>query len=114
LDDSLNIIGVGTAKSLGIKKGAIVDIDETVHSIRSAIEQAEHMVGMQIQNVVVSVNGNHVQLQSCHGVVAVQSEDREISDEDITRVIDGAQVMSIPPEREIIDVIPKQFIVDGL
>src|SRR5699024_6399964 len=58
--------------------------------------------------------GNHVQLHPCHGVVAVQSENREISDEDVTRVIDGAQVMSIPPEREIIDVIPKQFIVDGL
>ncbi|HLR88236.1 MAG TPA: cell division protein FtsA, partial [Atopostipes sp.] len=57
---------------------------------------------------------NHIQLQPCHGVVAVQSDNREISDEDITRVIDGAQVVSIPPEREIIDVIPKQFIVDGL
>src|SRR5699024_7147140 len=58
--------------------------------------------------------GNHVQLHPCHGVVAVQSENREISDEDVTRVIEGAQVISIPPEREIIDVIPRQFIVDGL
>lgn len=114
LDHSLNIIGVGTAKSLGINKGAIVDIDETVHSIRNAVEQAEHMVGMQVQNVIVSVNGNHVQLHPCHGVVAVQNEDKEIRDDDIVRVIDGAQVMSIPPEREIIDVIPQQFIVDGL
>ncbi|GAB3067924.1 cell division protein FtsA [Virgibacillus ainsalahensis] len=114
LNDSLNIIGVGTAKSNGMKKGAIVDIDQTVQSIRSAVEQAERMVGMQIDSVVVGINGNHIQLQPCHGVVAVQSEDREISDEDITRVIDGAQVISIPPEREIIDVIPKQFIVDGL
>lgn len=114
LEQSLNIIGVGTAKSLGINKGAIVDIDETVHSIRSAVEQAEHMVGMQIENVVVSINGNHVQLHPCHGVVAVQNDDNEIGNEDIARVIDGAQVMSIPPEREIIDVIPEQFIVDGL
>ncbi|MGM8211833.1 cell division protein FtsA [Virgibacillus sp. W0430] len=114
LNDSLNIIGVGTAKSSGMKKGAIVDIDETVQSIRNAIEQAEHMVGMQIERVVVGINGNHIQLQPCHGVVAVQSENREIGDEDIARVIDGAQVISIPPEREIIDVIPKQFIVDGL
>ncbi|MFC4557021.1 cell division protein FtsA [Virgibacillus kekensis] len=114
LNDSLNIIGVGTAKSNGMKKGAIVDIDQTVHSIRNAVEQAERMVGMQIDRVVVGVNGNHIQLQPCHGVVAVQSENREIGDEDITRVIDGAQVVSIPPEREIIDVIPKQFIVDGL
>ncbi|WP_249869866.1 cell division protein FtsA [Oceanobacillus saliphilus] len=114
LNDSLNIIGVGTAKSNGMKKGAIVDIDQTVHSIRSAVEQAERMVGMQIESVVVGINGNHIQLQPCHGVVAVQSENREIGDEDVTRVIEGAQVISIPPEREIIDVIPKQFIVDGL
>ncbi|KGP72424.1 cell division protein FtsA [Pontibacillus yanchengensis] len=114
MNDSLNIIGVGTAASNGMKKGAIVDIDQTVNSIRNAVEQAERMVGMQINKVVVGVNGNHVQLQPCHGVVAVQSENREIGEEDINRVIDAAQVMSIPPEREIIDVIPSQFIVDGL
>ncbi|WP_404452510.1 cell division protein FtsA [Virgibacillus necropolis] len=114
VNDSLNIIGVGSAKSNGMKKGAIVDIDQTVNSIKNAVEQAERMVGMEIDRVVVGINGNHVQLQSCHGVVAVQSENREIDNEDITRVIDAAQVLSIPPEREIIDVIPKQFIVDGL
>lgn len=114
LNDSLNIIGVGTAESKGIKKGAIVDIDQTVHSIKNAVEQAERMVGLQIERVVVGINGNHIRLQDCHGVVAVQSENREITNEDVTRVIDGAQVISIPPEREIIDVIPRQFIVDGL
>lgn len=114
LNDSLNIIGVGTAKSTGMRKGAIVDIDQTVQSIQKAIDQAERMVGMDINSVIVGINGNHVQLQSCHGVVAVQSENREITNEDVGRVIDGAQVISIPPEREIIDVIPKQFIVDGL
>lgn len=113
LNDSLNIIGVGTAKSNGLRKGAIVDIDDTVKSIRKAVENAEHMVNMSIENVVVAVNANHVQLHPCHGVVAVQSKDREISDGDVTRVIEAAEVMSIPPEREIIDVIPKQFIVDG-
>lgn len=114
MNDSLNIIGVGTAASNGMKKGAIVDIDQTVQSIRSAVEQAERMVGMQINRVVVGINGNHIQLQPCHGVVAVQSDNREIDEEDINRVLDAAQVMSIPPEREIIDVIPQQFIVDGL
>ncbi|GAE33863.1 cell division protein FtsA [Halalkalibacter akibai] len=111
---SMNIIGVGKSNSEGIKKGSIVDIDETVQSIRRAVEQAERMVGLSIKQVVVGVNGNHVQLQPCHGVVAVSSSDREIGDDDITRVIDAAQVVSIPPEREIIDVIPKQFVVDGL
>ncbi|MDY0405959.1 cell division protein FtsA [Virgibacillus sp. 179-BFC.A HS] len=114
MNDSLNIIGVGTANSNGMKKGAIVDIDQTVNSIRNAVEQAERMVGMHIDSVVVGISGNHVELTPCHGIVAVQSENREINNEDIARVIDGAQVMSIPPEREIIDVIPKQFIVDGL
>lgn len=111
---SLNIIGVGNAPSEGIKKGSIVDIDETVHSIKQAIAQAERMIGLSIKQVIVGVDGNHVQLQPCHGVVAVSSPDREIGDEDIVRVIDAAQVVSIPPEREIIDVIPIQFIVDGL
>ncbi|MCE7794694.1 cell division protein FtsA [Salipaludibacillus sp. CUR1] len=111
---SLNIIGVGESSSEGIKKGSIVDIDETVQSIKKAVEKAERMIGLSINHVIVGVTGNHIQLQPCHGVVAVSSDDREIGDEDITRVIDAAQVISIPPEREIIDVIPRQFIVDGL
>ncbi|MBA2870719.1 cell division protein FtsA [Anoxybacillus calidus] len=114
MNESLNIIGVGNVKSEGLKKGSIVDIDETVQSIKRAIEQAERMVGLDIRRVVVGVSGNHIQLQNCHGIVAVSSENREISDEDVARVIEAAQVISIPPEREIIDVIPKQFIVDGL
>ncbi|MGD7008510.1 cell division protein FtsA [Metabacillus sp. 84] len=113
-DDALNVIGVGNVKSEGLKKGSIVDIDETVHSIKKAVEQAERMVGIPLKRVVVGVAGNHVHLQECHGVVAVSSENREIANEDVRRVIEAAQVMSIPPEREIIDVIPRQFIVDGL
>ncbi len=111
--DTMNVIGVGIAESKGMKKGAIVDIDQTVHSIQNAVDQAERMVDMEIQRVIVSINGSHIDLQECHGVVAVSSETREISDEDIERVIEASQVMSIPPEREIVDVYPKQFIVDG-
>ncbi len=113
-NDSLNIIGVGNVKSEGLRKGSIVDIDETVHSIKQAVEQAERMIGMDIRQVIVGVTGNHVTLQPCHGVVAVSSPNREITNEDVARVMDAAQVVSIPPEREIIDVIPRQFIVDGL
>ncbi|MGC4375553.1 cell division protein FtsA [Fictibacillus sp. Mic-4] len=112
-NESFNVIGVGHAKSAGIKKGSIIDIDETVRSIKKAVEQAERMLGIPINGVIVGVKGNHVKLEPCHGVVAVSSEDREIGDEDIARVIEAAQVVSIPPEREIIDVIPRQFIVDG-
>src|SRR5699024_12547499 len=97
-----------------MRKGAIVVYYETIHSIKSAVEQAEQMVWMNIEHVIVAVNGNQVQLHPCHGVVAVQDDNRDIDDEDITRAIDGAQVMSIPPAREIIDVTPRQFIVDGL
>lgn len=82
--------------------------------LKRAIEQAERMIGMDIRQVIVGITGNHIMLQSSHGVVAVSSENREITDDDIARVIDAAQVVSIPPEREIIDIIPKQFIVDGL
>lgn len=114
VNETLNIIGVGTAKSNGLKKGSIVDIDETVQSIKKAIEQAERMVGIHIDRVVVGIGSNQVQLHSCHGVVAVSNENREIENEDVLRVIDAAQVVSIVPEREIIDVIPRQFIVDGL
>ena len=71
------------------------------------------MVGIHIEQVVVGVNANQVQLLPCHGVVAVSNEDREIGNEDVLRVLD-AQVVSIAPEREFIDVVPRQFIVDGL
>ncbi|KIL47632.1 cell division protein FtsA [Jeotgalibacillus campisalis] len=112
--DSLNIIGVGNVQSEGIRKGSIVDIDETVRSIQKAVDQAERMTGLDIHNVIVGIPGNHVTLQPCHGVVAVSTEDKEIRDEDVARVIDAAQVMPISPEREIINIVPRQFIVDGL
>ncbi len=111
---SLNIIGVGSADSEGIKKGAIVDIDQTVQSIRNAIDHAERMVGLTIDEVYVGISGNHIALQTSHGVVAVSSEDKEIRDTDIDRAIQASKVIALPPEREIVDVVPKEFIVDGL
>jgi len=111
---SINIIGVGSADSEGIRKGSIVDIDQTVQSIRKAVEHAERMVGIEISEVYVGIAGNHIGLQSSHGVVAVSNEDREIGNVDIDRVLQAARVIAVPPEREIIGVIPKQFIVDGL
>jgi cell division protein FtsA len=110
----INIIGVGSTESHGIKKGSIVDIDETVQSIRSAVDHAERMVGIQINEVYVGISGNHITLQPSHGVVAVSNEDREIGTEDIERVIQASQVIALPPERQIIEVVPKQYLVDGL
>lgn len=113
-DERLNIIGVGKAKSKGIKKGGIVDIDKTVQSIREAIETAERMVDMNIHSVVIGFNGNQAELLPCQGIVAVPNDDKEINDEDVERVIDNAKVISYPPDREFLDLVIKQFIVDGL
>jgi cell division protein FtsA len=111
---TIHIVGVGSVDAEGIRKGAIVDIDQTVKSIGSAVEHAERMVGMEIKEVYVGISGNHIELQSSQGVVAVSNEDREIGYEDIDRVLQAARVIALPPEREIIGVVPKQFIVDGL
>ena len=113
-DGQLHVIGVGHVKSNGIRKGAIVDIDATVQSIKKAVDQAERMTGITIHNVVLGVPANQTTVQDVKGVVAVNSEDREITDDDLSRVLESAQVMSIPPEREMINLIPKQFIVDHL
>ncbi|MFB6363806.1 cell division protein FtsA [Paenibacillus elgii] len=113
VNGAINIIGVGSADSQGIRKGAIVDIDQTVQSIRSAVDHAERMVGVQISEVYVGISGNHIALQSSHGVVAVSNEDREIGDDDIERVIQAAKVIPLAPEREIIGVVPNQYVVDG-
>lgn len=109
---SLHVIGVGNVQSAGIRKGTIIDIDATVQSIRKAVEQAERMTGMQIRDVILGIPSNGVLLQDVKGVVAVNSENREITDDDLDRVMKSAQVMSVPPEREIVNIIPKQFIVD--
>ncbi len=109
---SLHVIGVGNVQSAGIRKGTIIDIDATVQSIRKAVDQAERMIGMQIREVILGIPANGVVLQDVKGVVAVNSENREITDDDLDRVMKSAQVMSVPPEREIVNIIPKQFIVD--
>ncbi|MBD8025856.1 cell division protein FtsA [Ureibacillus sp. Re31] len=113
-DNQLHVIGVGNVKSNGIRKGAIVDIDATVQSIKKAVDQAERMTGIKIDEVVLGIPANQTTLQPVKGVVAVNSENREITDEDLERVIESAQVMSIPPERELVNLIPRQFIVDNL
>jgi cell division protein FtsA len=111
---SLHVIGVGNVKSSGIKKGAIVDIDATVQSIKKAVDQAERMIGKEIHEVVLGIPANQVALQPVKGIVAVNSENREITDEDLERVLEAAQVMSIPPERELVNIIPEEYVVDHL
>lgn len=109
----LNIIGVGNEKSEGLSRGVIVDIDETVESIRKAVRQAEQKSNIQIKDVIVGIPSNQIAIEPCHGMIAVSSENREITDVDVYNVISAAKVRSVAPEREIISVIPEEFIVDG-
>jgi cell division protein FtsA len=107
------IIGVGEAVSAGIRRGVIVDIDEAVSSISEALEKAERMTGLTIDHAVVSVGGAQITSQESHGVVAVSRADGEITESDVIRVVDASQAISIPANREILHVIPKNFTVDG-
>ena len=108
-----SIIGVGEAPAAGLRRGVIVDIEEAVSSISQALERAERMTGIPIDHAVVSVGGSHVVSMVSHGVIAVSRADGEITEPDIVRVVDASQAISVPPNREILHVIPKTFTVDG-
>ena len=110
-DDGLNIIGVGTHPSSGLKKGVVVNIDSTVASIRHAVEEAEHMAGVEISSVFVGIAGAHIKGLNSHGVVAVKG--KEVRDVDVQEVIKHARAVAIPLDREIIHVLPQEYIVDG-
>jgi cell division protein FtsA len=107
------IIGVGFARSYGIRKGVVVDIPEAQASIAESLRIAQRGAGVKIDRAIVSIGGTHVLAQSSHGVIAVSRADGEVSLEDIERVIGAAQTFSLPQNREIIHVIPREFIVDG-
>ncbi len=112
-DGTINIIGVGLSPSEGLKKGFVVDIDKTIESINKAVEEAERMAGVKIDSAFVSLVGMDVKLQQNRGVVAVTADDREIRPHDVHRAIEATRVINIPQEREIVDIIAQQFIVDG-
>ena len=110
-DDGINIIGVGTHPSSGLKKGVVVNIDSTVASIKHAIEEAEHMAGVEITTVYAGIAGGHIKGLNSHGIVAVK--DKEVREVDVQRVIEAAKAVAIPLDREIIHVLPQEYIVDG-
>ena len=107
------IIGSGNAPSHGLRRGMVVDMEETIQNVHSAVQRAEAMAGVQIKNAYLTVNGLHINTQTSRGVIAVSRADNEISQSDIDRVIKAASVVSLPPNREIIHVIARNFIVDG-
>jgi cell division protein FtsA len=109
-----NILGVGTSECKGVKKGIIVDIDSTVDAIRNAVKQAEQMSNKEVKSVFVNLAGGYTKLYKNKGVIAVSRDDKEIIPEDIKRVMQTAKVVALPSDKEIIDIIPEQFIVDGI
>jgi len=109
-EDGIDIIGIGTAASRGIRKGVVVNIDATVQSIEKAVEEAEHMAGCEITTVYAGIAGGHIKGLNSHGTVAVK--DKEVRDGDLSRVIESAKAVAIPMDREIIHVLPQEYIVD--
>jgi cell division protein FtsA len=108
----VEIIGIGTADSKGLRKGVVVNLDATTAAIKKAQEEAELMAGVEIDSAFIDISGAHIKSFNSRGVVAVSGKNREISREDIRRVIDQSKAVSIPPDREIIHIIPQEFVVD--
>jgi cell division protein FtsA len=111
-EKKVEIIGIGTAESRGLRKGVVVNLDSTVDAIKKAQEEAELMAGVEIDAAFIGISGAHIKSFNSRGVIAVSGKNREISREEIKRVIDQSKAVSIPPDREIIHIIPQEFVVD--
>ncbi|MCB1754309.1 MAG: cell division protein FtsA [Gammaproteobacteria bacterium] len=109
-DGQIEIIGIGSGRSQGLKKGVVIDIESTVTSIQKAIEEAELMAGVQIKSVFAGIAGSHIKSLNSHGIVAIK--EREVGSEDVARVIDAAKAVAIPTDQRIIHVLPQEFIID--
>jgi cell division protein FtsA len=109
-EDGVDIIGIGTSRSRGLRKGVVVNIDATVQAIQRAIDEAENMAGCEISTVYAGISGAHVRGLNSHGIVAVK--DKEVRDSDLGRVIEAAKAVAIPMDREILHVLPQQYIID--
>jgi len=106
----LEIIGMGEHPSRGMKKGVVVDIESTVQSIRRSVEEAELMAGCEIHSVNVGIAGSHISSMNSHGMVAIR--DKEVTEEDIERVMDAARAVAIPADRKILHIMPQHFLID--
>ncbi len=109
-EDGIDIIGFGSAPSKGLRKGVVINIAATEESIRRAVEEAENMAGCQISSAYAGIAGGHIRGFNSHGIVAVK--DGEITQADVNRVIDAAKAVAIPLDREVIHVLPQQYIID--
>ncbi len=106
----VDIIGIGTHRSAGLRNGSVVNIESTVRSIRKAVEEAELMAGCEVKRVHVALSGNHVLGFNSKGIVAIKN--REVGDEDVSRVVDAAKAVNIPLDREIIHILPQEYAID--
>ncbi len=109
-DGTIDIVGLGSHPSRGLKKGVVVNIESTVQSIQRAIEEAELMSGCDIHSVHVGIAGNHIQSQNSHGIVAIR--DKEVASADVDRVIDAARAVPAPADQKVIHVLPQEYIID--
>ena len=109
-DGMVDIIGLGTAPSRGLRRGVVVNIDHTVASIRKAVDDAELMAGCRAETVFAGISGGHIKGINSHGVIAIKS--REVTAVDVARVIDAARAVAIPTDREVIHILPQEFMVD--
>ncbi len=112
-ESGIQILALTHSENHGMRKGSVVDVEETVSALSATLEEAEKMTGSAIGNVTVGITGHHISSQSSKGVIAVSRGDGEISSIDVEKVIEAARAVALPPNREIIHVIPKLFIVDG-
>ncbi len=108
--DEVEIIGLGSSRSRGLKKGVVVNIESTVHSIQRAIEEAELMAGCEIHSVFAGIAGSHVRSLNSHGIVAIR--DHEVATGDVDRVIDAARAVAIPADQKILHILPQEFVID--
>jgi len=113
VDGLIEIIGMGKSESHGLEKGVVVDIGRTISSIRKSVEEAENMADVKIDAVYVGIAGKHITSINNSGTVSINRPDRIIAEDDVRRVVETAQAIQIPPESEMIHVIPRQYIVDG-
>ncbi len=109
-EEGVEIIGVGTHPSVGLRRGVVVNIDSTVNSIQKAVEEAELMAGHEISSVFIGIAGSHIKGFNSQGVIAIKGE--EVSQEDVDRVIDAARAVAIPLDREVIHILPQEYKVD--
>ena len=109
--NEIEIIGLGSCRSRGLKKGVVVNIESTVQTIRSAIQEAELMAGCNIHAVYTGIAGTHIRSLNSHGIVAIR--DNEVTEGDIERVIDAARAVAIPADQKILHIIPRDFAIDG-